>query len=345
MAAAIAVAGCSSNSGSPSSPQLSKSSRRAAESTCGEIQYLSSLSPVLVAWEDSIETWRGGDILNTPPTWGASSHVGGHLDLLVPVLEQWQDAINTSLGSAVLDSVPKFDGATANRESYLTTLSALLVSWKTDLEANREKTFLADPPVFVPDTFAPVIACHADTTIGCVAEDSIAVTFGVTATDDCDPAPVVTCVPPSGSFFHTGATEVTCTAVDSVGNSSTCSFTVNVDAAQPVTITDVKAEPNVLWPPNHKWVDVAISVDADDPCNLPLSCSIVRVTSNESSNGTGDGNTDPDWIIEEDGGLKLRAERSGNGNGRIYTVTVLCDSTEETVHVVVPHDHGNGHKK
>jgi hypothetical protein len=349
MATTAVVSGCGSNSGSPSQPDFKQSARVRAQSTCGEVEYLSQLSPVLFAWEDSIETWRGGDILFTPPTWGNASHVGSHLNLLVPVLEQWQDAINTSLGSAVLDTVAAFNGATTDRESYLTGLSAMLVSWKSELETNRGRTFLAAPPVFQPDLTAPVIACIADTTISCVTEDSVVVAFDVTATDDCDPAPVVTCVPPSGSFFKPGATLVNCTAIDSVGNTSTCSFTVTVEAAQPPVITNVTADPNVLWPPNHKWVDVALEVESDDPCNLPLSCTIENVTSNESSNGTGDGNTDPDWMITEDGSLKLRAERSGNGSGRVYTVTVRCDtgtgeSSERTVQVVVPHDHGKHSK-
>jgi len=34
------------------------------------------------------------------------------------------------------------------------------------------------------------------------------VTFSVTASDDRDPAPVVVCVPPSGSFFPRGTTLV-----------------------------------------------------------------------------------------------------------------------------------------
>jgi HYR domain len=344
MAITVVVGGCGSDSDSPSRPEFELSARVSAQSACGEVEYLSQLSPTLAVWEDSIETWRGNtELLFTPPTWTNSSQVGSYLSLLVPVLEQWEDAINTSLGSAVLDTVASFGPAT-DREGYLTGLSALLVSWKQDLETNRGSNFLPAPPVFEPDLTAPIIACIADTTVTCVTEDGIAVAFDVTAIDDCDPAPVLTCVPPSGSFFSVGATEVTCTAIDSVGNESTCSFTVTVEAAEPPVITSVTATPSVLWPPNHKWVDVAISVETEDPCDLPVTCTIVDVTSNESANGTGDGNTDPDWMITADGGLVLRAERSGNGSGRVYTVTVRCDNgageAEGQVQVFVPHDRG-----
>jgi hypothetical protein len=35
-------------------------------------------------------------------------------------------------------------------------------------------------------------------------------------------------------------------------------------------------------------------VSVENPCDLPVSCTIVDVTSNESANGTGDGDTEPD---------------------------------------------------
>ena len=42
------------------------------------------------------------------------------------------------------------------------------------------------------------------------------------------PAPTVVCNPPSGSAFPVGTTQVTCTATDSSGNSSTCTFNITV---------------------------------------------------------------------------------------------------------------------
>jgi hypothetical protein len=54
------------------------------------------------------------------------------------------------------------------------------------------------------------------------------VTFGATATDDCDGAPTVVCVPASGSAFPIGTTTVLCTAFDACGNMTTDSFDVTV---------------------------------------------------------------------------------------------------------------------
>ncbi len=48
--------------------------------------------------------------------------------------------------------------------------------------------------------------------------------------DGCDGDPEVVCVPPSGSFFPIGVSNVTCTAVDDCGNVGMCDFVVNVEA-------------------------------------------------------------------------------------------------------------------
>jgi len=96
---------------------------------------------------------------------------------------------------------------------------------------------------------------------------------------------------------------------------------------------------------------VAIHADVESECgDADVTCTIVDVTSNESDNATGDGNTSPDWLITENGRLQLRAERSGNGHGRIYTVHFVCEddfgnTLEGTTNVVVPHDRGGNKKK
>ena len=64
---------------------------------------------------------------------------------------------------------------------------------------------------------------------------------------------------------------------------------------------------------------------AEDTCDPNPIVVLTSVTSNEPDNSTGDGNTSPDIkganIGAEDYVFFVRAERSGNGDGRIYTVT------------------------
>jgi hypothetical protein len=82
--------------------------------------------------------------------------------------------------------------------------------------------------VQVVDTTPPTITCPGPMTVGGCTGTAV-VNFKVTATDTCDPSPIVTCAPASGSVFPVGTTSVNCTATDHAGNGSTCSFNVIVN--------------------------------------------------------------------------------------------------------------------
>jgi uncharacterized repeat protein (TIGR01451 family) len=148
---------------------------------------------------------------------------------------------------------------------------------------------------------------------------------------------------------HDGTTILNTATVSSVppdADLSNNSATVTTTASNPPpTITGVSANPSVLWPPNHRLVDVTVDYNVTDNCPLPPNSCTLSVTSNEPINGTGDGDTSPDWIILDAHHVQLRAERAGNGNGRIYTITITCidsggNSSSESVTVTVPHDRG-----
>jgi hypothetical protein len=73
-----------------------------------------------------------------------------------------------------------------------------------------------------------------------------------------------------------------------------------------------------------------------------MSCDL-SISSNEPLDGVGNGHTSPDWQVIDAHHVKLRAERSGSGNGRIYTVTITCkdsqgNSSRQSVTVTVPLD-------
>jgi hypothetical protein len=134
----------------------------------------------------------------------------------------------------------------------------------------------------------------------------------------------VTCDHPSGSFFAAGETTVTCTS--SAGPS--CSFKVTVNDTQAPDIT-TNAQAVTLWPPNHKYATVKVSdlvAGAVDNCDSGVGVGgvgITGVSSDEPDNGGGDGNTANDIVIAADcKSVKLRSERMGNRNGRVYTVAL-----------------------
>jgi len=118
-------------------------------------------------------------------------------------------------------------------------------------------------------------------------------------------------------------------------------------------LTVVDTEPAVaiehdstLWPPNHKLhtVDVADCVSATDACDGELRGEFIWASSDEPANDKGDGNHEPDIVLDEDcQSIELRAERQGGGDGRVYTLGVrLVDGagneTEGECHVTVAHD-------
>jgi hypothetical protein len=139
-----------------------------------------------------------------------------------------------------------------------------------------------------------------------------------------------------------GATTVTFTYSSSCAPFTTscqATFTVPPDETPP-SITNASATPVALWPPNHQMKDVYIGYNATDCGAFTTSLS---VTSNEAINGTGDGDVGPDWQIIDNHNVKLRAERAGNGNGRIYTITITAtdacgNSSSRDVTVVVAHN-------
>ena len=147
---------------------------------------------------------------------------------------------------------------------------------------------------------------------------------------------------PINAPYPVGLTTVTWTATDGGGNNMSCPQTVQVNDVEPPVISNATAEPDSLWPPNHKMVPVNVAYEVMDNCDAAalITCELT-VASNEPVNGTGDGDTEPDWIVLDEHDLELRSERAGGGNGRVYTQTITCADTkanesEEDTTVTVP---------
>ncbi|PYI52854.1 OmpL47-type beta-barrel domain-containing protein [Paenibacillus flagellatus] len=97
---------------------------------------------------------------------------------------------------------------------------------------------------------------------------------------------------------------------------------VRIDRTAPELI--VSADPGVLRPPNHKPVPIHVDVRAADSLSGLLDYRLVSIASDEPDDGTGDGGTSDDVGEAEFGSadtdFTLRAERSGRGDGRKYTI-------------------------
>ena len=106
---------------------------------------------------------------------------------------------------------------------------------------------------------------------------------------------------------------------------------------------NVSVSPDKLWPPNHQYATVVASVEASDNWDTSPAVTLISVTSNEPDNGLGDGDKANDIVIVDNYTFKLRAERSGTGGGRIYTITYQVtdncgNSTLASAIVTVPKD-------
>ncbi len=198
--------------------------------------------------------------------------------------------------------------------------------------------------VTVRDTTAPVLSLPSSGVVEATGPSGASVNFTGSASDLVSGAVAVSFSPGSGSTFPLGTTTVTAAATDAAGNTATGSFTVTVrDTTAPV-ITSLTTSTAVLWPANHKMVSVSVAASATDAVS-PVTGRILSVTSNEPDNGLGDGDTAGDIVITGAGTVSLRAERAGQGNGRVYTIVFEAsdnsgNKSNKTVTVLVPKSQG-----
>jgi hypothetical protein len=214
-----------------------------------------------------------------------------------------------------------------------------------DTETN---TSTCDALVTIEDTIEPAIEAPADLEdVECTSPAGASPELGMPIVDDiCDASPVVD--NDALLVFPIGTTVVIWTATDQSGNVGSDTQSVEVvDTTPPVL--EVEANPSVLWPPNHKMIDIHVTVRTSDICDVEPEIRLISITSNEPANGNGDGNTKPDFDRAEfgtdDRDFRLRAERRGPGDGRVYTIEYVAEddsgnTTTAYTTVFVPHDQG-----
>lgn len=103
--------------------------------------------------------------------------------------------------------------------------------------------------VTVTDSEPPGIRCPANVTTEIApGQTSGVVTYPPPVVSDNLPGATFSCAPSSGSRFPLGATTVNCTATDSSGNRSSCSFTVTINGGTPaVIVTLPEGKPRIEY--------------------------------------------------------------------------------------------------
>lgn len=186
------------------------------------------------------------------------------------------------------------------------------------------------------DVTAPVITSPDPITLECNSPggipgddpDIVDWIASATAEDECD-GPIADIQNDAPGFFPSAClpgaeTQVSFSATDTSGNQGIESSSVTVVDSSAPAVTCAVAE-STLWPVDHTMVDVGLTFDAEDICDAAPLAFAVSVTSDERPDeelGSGGPIHCPDAVVGQDLSVQLRAERSGNGDGRVYLITV-----------------------
>jgi hypothetical protein len=195
------------------------------------------------------------------------------------------------------------------------------------------------------DKTAPVATAAATPPPNAAGWNNTNVTVTFTGTDNL--SGIASCSAPAVLTTDGTGLSATGTCTDNAGNvSAPATIHVNIDKTPPV-ISGMPAASCSLWPPNGKLVQVATVTAADATSGIVLGSFQVTGTSSEPQS---DPNS-PDIVITPTGSggysVQLRADRNGNGPGRVYTLTGVAsdnggNQTKVTASCTVPHDQGNG---
>lgn len=211
--------------------------------------------------------------------------------------------------------------------------------------------------VTVVDTTPPALVCPIAASAECSMPGGALVGLTSTAADACSPTVTLTNTrtgsgADASGFYPLGMTGVTFMATDASGNTVTCTSSVQVRDTIPPSLT-LTLSPTTLWPPNHRMVPVQAALQVSDVCDSSPNAVLASATSSEPDDapGSGDGNTTGDIqdasVSTPDTAVLLRAERSGDGPGRVYTLTYAARDASGNMAsalgiVTVPHDLGAG---
>ncbi|HWT02954.1 MAG TPA: Ig-like domain-containing protein [Pyrinomonadaceae bacterium] len=148
-----------------------------------------------------------------------------------------------------------------------------------------------------------------------------------------------------GSFMYTpnpgftGVDTFTYKADDGTTDSNFATVTITVADTQGPTLTSSVAATS-LWPPSHDLINVGLTASATDNSGDPVAIQ-VAVFSDEDDLTPDSPGFSPDAKDLAPGTLRLRAERDGTGDGRVYLIVITATDSSNNVSrnfltVVVP---------
>ena len=198
------------------------------------------------------------------------------------------------------------------------------------------------PTIVSVSNNGPIVA-GGSATITVTATDPAGANDPLAYSFDCDNNGSFEVGPQAGSsasctFASAGSKTVNVRVADGDGGVATGSTMVTV-LFPPPSCASATASPNLLWPPNHKFVPVQIS-GIVNPAPGAATITVTSIFQDEPTSGS------PDATGVGTGNPSVRSERNGNGDGRVYhisfTATGASGSCTGSVTVGVPHDQGHG---
>jgi hypothetical protein len=275
-----------------------------------------------------------------------------------PINLWWLDRTHPSKYGSYLSALVLFQTITGRNPLSLgpDEIAAADLGIASDLAVQLQRIAQA---TVAPDTVAPTTNAAANPPANANGWNNTNVTVTLTAIDNANGSGVKqisfsTSGAQTGSGIVSGGaaaltisaegqTTVTYHATDNAGNvESAKSLTVQLDKTPP-SISGMPAAGCRIWPANHKFVAVA-TVAAQDGLSGLASFNTNVTSSEPASPGQSD-------IMIAGSGLapraiSLRAERLGNGPGRVYTLSASAtdlagNAATAVATCAVPHDQGD----
>ncbi|XP_070570291.1 uncharacterized protein [Ptychodera flava] len=247
----------------------------------------------------------------SPPTITCPPHIIA-IDCGSGAQVTWNDPQTSS------DCGPITNGPTCSESPGIFSQSTTVTCTVSNRSGTSSCSFLI---TVMEDTEPPTIAsCPQDITLDTTSSDGEIVNYMTPlGTDDCTHD--VTCLPESGSLFPCDTTQVTCTAVDENGATTSCSFQVTVNCqpedTEPPVITNCPSDITVIDSGNNGEQVSWVEPDATD------NSGNVYLTSTHQPGATFTaGSTVVVYTASDD---------AGNNAMCSFTVTVVPDNTPPVI--------------